>query len=148
MNDQQINRIVSAAFKRLIEECGGPEEASSACGLSAGFLSKCGSPRYGELPGAKAIFKLEAYCGSPVFSKEMALRDLREPGGCIVSAAVRFAREAADIPPETLQAIRDGECTINQLNRIEREAREAADALDALFGAIEGARRKHEEEAA
>lgn len=147
MNDTQINRIISAAFKRLVDECGGLEEASAACGLSAGFLSKCGSPRYGELPNTKTVFKLQEYCGVPVYSSEMAKRGLREPGGCIMTAAIRAAKEAADIPPETLAAIKNGECTINQLNTIEREAREASDALDTLFGAIEGARRKHEEKA-
>ena len=148
MNDQRANRIISNAFALLVDACGGCCEASVPAGVDKSYLSKCADPKYTELPNAKIILRLESYCGVPVYSREMAKRDLREPGGNVLAAAINCAKEAAEIAPEALEALRDGSLSINEIDRVQREAVEAQQALDSLFQALEGARQKHEREAA
>lgn len=67
MNARKHTRLA----KQLIDACGGLEEAASACRLNKSRLSDFQNPNSGSFMPADVITDLEAYCGEPVYSREM-----------------------------------------------------------------------------
>lgn len=58
--------------RRLIDACGGLAEASEACGVSKSVLSTYQNPNEPATMSARVMADLEAYCGEPIYSREIA----------------------------------------------------------------------------
>jgi hypothetical protein len=67
MNARKHTRLA----KTLIDACGGLEEAASACRLNKSRLSDFQNPNSGSFMPADVIVDLEAYCGEPLYSREI-----------------------------------------------------------------------------
>lgn len=94
----------------LIEACGGLAEAASACRVSKSVLSTYQNPNEASTMPADVMADLEAYCGEPIYSREiMALRPwAAQPSGCVVDETHDVVIKAAALGPLAM-AVRAGE---------------------------------------
>ncbi len=63
----------------LVKACGGLEEAAAACNMKKSRLHECFDPAGGAFLRADVIADLEAYCGAPIYSRELV--ENRPAGG-------------------------------------------------------------------
>lgn len=92
-------------FKRLIEACGGLQEASEACKettrpYSVQQLSRCQNPNAPDHAPLDIIEALEAYCGQPLVSRALVdkrpwtrdLGDVRDEASDVTEHAAHLQR--------------------------------------------------------
>jgi predicted ATPase with chaperone activity len=105
--------------RRLIEACGGLEEAAQACRVSKSKLSDYQNPMVGLFMPADVMFDLEAYAGEPSYSR--ALFEAR-PEGPPTSDLMKEAAEATEAVARLQGAVRkaldDGDLSPNEADRL------------------------------
>jgi hypothetical protein len=94
--------------RNLIEACGGLEEAASACRVRKSSLSLYQCPQDAATMPADVMADLEAYCGEPIYSREIAdARPAGPMGGDVVVETHEVVLAAARLLPLAL-AVKSG----------------------------------------
>ncbi len=84
--------------RRLIEMCGGVRAAAEACRLNKSRLSECQAPGSGVYLPIDVVADLEAYCGEPVYSRELvAARPSRPDGAAPAEEACALTEASAEV---------------------------------------------------
>jgi hypothetical protein len=147
MTGADPKRWLKLKTRRLIEACGGLDEASRACAegcrpYSVKHLSRCQVPTAPDFLPIDIVLCLEAYCGEPILTGAMAearpsgnaagdlrdeLSDVVEGGAALIS---RWRAVTADNHVDRAERaeMREG------LERLVEEARQTLAALDAVPG--------------
>ncbi len=122
MNSRQHSRLA----RRLVEACGGIDEASDNCRLKRSRLSDAQNPNVEAYLPADVIDRLEQYCGEPVYSRTLA--DSR-PAAIAAGELLAEACGATELSAE-LQA---------QIRRLARgpQTRREREAIDTDITALE-----------
>ena len=136
MNSRRLKLLT----RDLIDACGGLTEASAACRYSAPQLSRCQNPELPDFLAIDVLARLEAYCGKPVISREMA------EGEGAVEAPASLIDEAMDVPEAgaRLQGVvrlitRDGKLTPRERDQGVAAALEVIDQAREVITALERA---------
>ena len=84
----------------LIAACGGLDEAAAACRVGASRLSDYQLPQLASTMPADVMADLEAYCGEPIYSRELAAMRPWEPttGGVLQETHEAMIAGAALLP--------------------------------------------------
>lgn len=89
--------------RNLIEACGGLEEAATACRVRKSSLSLYQCPQDAATMPADVMADLEAYCGEPIYSREIAeARPSAPVGGDVVVETHEVVLAAAKLLPLAL----------------------------------------------
>lgn len=114
----------------LIDACGGLTEASDNCRVGVSTLSTYQNPNEAATMPADVMACLEAYCGEPIYSREIAsIRPWSPTGECPVKEAHDVVIAAANLGPLAM-AFQNGEPGAADrfeaaLDELKREAAEA-----------------------
>ncbi|MFN4296769.1 MAG: hypothetical protein ACK4FB_07985 [Brevundimonas sp.] len=113
----------------LIDACGGLDEAAHNCRVGKSSLSDYQLPQISTTMPADVIADLEAYCGEPIYSRELAAaRPYAPMGGCPVKETHDVVQSAAALLPlaDDLKAGRPGalDAFLNGIANLKSEARE------------------------
>lgn len=117
--------------RRLIEACGGPVEAATACRLGAPALSRACNPESDQFLPADVMADLEAYCGQPIYSR--ALFEARPSAAIsadLLTEGCEAAESAADLQREIRLAVKDGVITPSEQRRLARRHADAKAQLE------------------
>lgn len=144
MSAADPKRWLKLKTRRLIEACGGLEEASRACGegcrpYSVKHLSRCQVPTAPDFMPIDIVLCLEAYCGEPIVTGAMAearpsapvAGDLRDELSDVVEGgAALTSRWRAIMADNRLSSAERAEMAAG-LESLAEEVRQAQAALDA-----------------
>lgn len=126
----------------LIAACGGLEESAANCRVGRSVLSDYQLPQIASTMAADVMTDLEAYCGEPIYSREIAAeRPWIPTGACPLKETHDVVRAAADLGPLALALVNGepgaGDRFDAALDALKQEAREARAAakVTALRGA-------------
>ena len=88
----------------LIEACGGLDEAAAICRVGKSSLSDYQLPQISTTMPADVMADLEAYCGEPIYSREIAsIRPWCPTGECPVKEAHDVVIAAAALGPLAME---------------------------------------------
>lgn len=68
----KTRNALCAAFRDLVDACGGANRAAKLTGLSVGMISKYCHPHHNEMARSDVIAILEQDCGDPVVTRALA----------------------------------------------------------------------------
>lgn len=128
LNDRQL----AATARKLINACGGLDEASRACGVagrpySVAQLSRCQTAGAGCFLPSHIIACLEDYCGDSIFGRAFVeARPSAVEIDCAMTEAAETTEAAASFQAKVRRAVADGVVSAAEQTDLEREA-------DALF---------------
>lgn len=122
--------------RQLIAACSGLHEAASACRLGKSRLAEFQDPESGAFMPADVIFKLEEYCGRPIYSQ--ALVDAR-PSAVearnVLTEACEISEGAGALLRVARMAAEDGALNAEERSAIEAGAQEIERQLSELRAA-------------
>ena len=133
--------------RALIMACGGLDEAAAACRVGKSSLSDYQLPQIAAFMPADVMADLEAYCGEPIYSRELvAERPFAPVGGCPVKETHDVVQAAAAMLPlaDALKSGRPGalDAFNDGMAALTREAREcqavAANANEPARAPVKG----------
>ena len=136
------DRLLSLMTAKLIDRCGGLQEASDACEqlarhYSAPQLSRCQTVGSGCHLPLDILAALERYCGEPVVSRALVRRAGSSPEtGRLADLVCEFNEQAGDVQRHLRAALADGQISPNEIKRGHEEIREAREALDRTEAAL------------
>lgn len=97
--------------KQLIEQCGGLDEAVTACRVGRSQLSDYQNPNGEGFMPADVMVDLEAYCGSAIYSGALAAeRPTDNTPECVVKEANELAAAAVAVLPLALALAKNPNC--------------------------------------
>ena len=136
MTAPSSNLWLKLKTRRLIEACGGLDEASRACAegcrpYSVPHLSRCQNPATPDLAPIDVVACLEAYCGQPIVSR--ALMEAR-PDAPAVGDVRDEATEVTESAASLQRRIREALANDGVIDR--REAGEIARAVEEAMGEL------------
>lgn len=141
MND----RLLALLTSKLIDRCGGLNEASAACEqlarpYSVTQLSRCQTVGSGCFLPIDIVAALESYCGDPVVSGSLAERaSVKVQTADLLASACEAAEEGSDVLRVIRAAIRDGKLTRREIRLGMVEIQESRAALNRTEAALEAA---------
>ena len=136
------DRFLALMTAKLIDRCGGLQEASDACEqlarhYSAPQLSRCQTPGSGCHLPLDILAALERYCGEPVVSRALVRRAGAAPeSGRLADLVCEFNEQASDVQRHMRAALADGKLSPNEIKRGHEEIRQAREALDRTESAM------------
>ena len=109
----------SALARRLIEACGGLEEASEHCRVNRSVLSGYQNPTKTASMPADVICELEEYCGEGIYSRRLAnASDAAMPSEDLILDAVRLVELIAHFNTEAHEAMADRVVTQTERDKL------------------------------
>lgn len=124
-----------AAARSLIAECGGLEEASSACRVSVPSLSNYQNPRGDAFMPADVLADLEAYAGVNTYSSRLfECAHSAMPSGDLEADTLKLNIHVAGLAERAHDAMKDGILSAGErivLTAAVSQIREAVNAIDA-----------------
>lgn len=129
------------AYSRLVDACGGPAEAAQLdhMPVSRSLLFKYTDPDCEHHMRADVVKVLEAHCGDPIVTTYLAhsagfvLSSIAPEGSAALQGLLaRVSKEHGDLMVCGLDALADGEVTIDEARRILREADDALAAVSKI----------------
>lgn len=120
-------RALKAAWRRLVEECGGPTAATQLTRPGVSSLSEYGAPHLEDrYPPIDAVLDLETFAGSPVVSRQLVRFVERAQAGtgaalgddvsAILCMTSRGQVALGDLAACAVQAAADGDLSDRELN--------------------------------
>lgn len=106
--------------KRLIQSCGGLEEAAENCRLERSRLAEFQNPEAAAFMPADVMVDLEAYAGEPIYSRAIAgERPAVETPQTLLTEVMEGTEAAAELQALTRRALEDGRLTPGERLRLE-----------------------------
>jgi len=106
--------------KRLIQSCGGLEEAAANCRLERSRLADFQNPEADAFMPADVMVDLEAYAGEPIYSRAIAgERPAVETPQTLLNEVMEGTEAAAELQALTRKALEDGVLTPAERLRLE-----------------------------
>lgn len=136
------DRLLALMTAKLIDRCGGLQEASDACEQLARHysmpqLSRCQTPGSGCHLPLDILAALERYCGEPVVSRALVRRAGAAPEtGRLADLVCEFNEQASDVQRHIREALSDGKLSPNEIKQGFEEIRAAREALDRTENAM------------
>lgn len=130
--------------RELVEACGGPAEALSACRIKTkSQLCEYGLPQIPATMPADVIADLERHCGKPIYSSVLFELVQRETvAGSVQALACDLTEATADVQRTVRRAIADDRLSPNEHNAIDA----AIDVARETLAQLEAAKRAAEQQ--
>lgn len=116
--------------RRLIEACGGLEEAAASCRIGKTQLSECQNPHGEAFMPADVIADLEQHCGKPLYSRALfEARPEQVHALNLIEEACEAAESVTELQREIRLAAKDGVITPRELDVLARRHAKAEGEL-------------------
>ena len=127
--------------RRLIERCGGLDEAAKACRVGRSVLSQCQTTGSGAFMAADVMADLEAYCGEPLYSRALVEnRPCMNMSTDLLKEACEVVEAAAELLRDTRAALKDGGLSEVEKDQLRKRVAEIVDQLRDVLGVLDARR--------